>query len=281
MASGSAIMAKSIIANLNHRFARWRRRYLSPPIARVKKPGTLKNIAENLGRAVRLAAWVIVLGLGAEIIVLLVYSADKTRLETTLLILCNVAIVIGVLGEDRFAHLAGDVALRQQEVSDEMVAKMLSGHMLRIAKAISEQIKRNADPRQIDPVEFKKYIEMAPPAKVEILYSKDGADCLWLAMTMMAALKGANWEIVKYGPIEQPTGDKAHLPPAIAAGGGVHGGVTLLGKPPLDFADFKKPFAALHGALICGGVGGDKALTTMNDDELPEGLFRIIVAPRP
>jgi hypothetical protein len=274
-------MAKRIIAYLSHRFVRWRRRYLSLPIARVKNPGTLKNIAEKLGKGVRLSAYVIVLGLGAEIIVLLAYAAEKTRLETMLLILCNVVIVIGVLGEDRFAHLAGDVALRQQEVSDEMLAKMLSGHMLRIAKAISEQIKRNADPRQIDPVEFKKYIETAPPAKVEILYSKDGADCLWLAMTMMAALKGARWEIVKYGPIEQPTGDKAHLPAAVAAGGGVHGGVTLLAKPPTDFVDFKKPFAALHAALICGGIGGDRALTTMKDDTLPEGLFRIIVAPRP
>ncbi len=274
-------MAKSTTAYLKHRFVRWRRRNFSLPIARVKNPGTLKNIAEKLGRGVRLSAYVIVLGLFAEVIVLLAYAAEKTRLETALLILCNIVIVIGVLGEDRFAHLAGDVAFRQQEVSDEMIAKMLSGHMLRIAKEISERIKRNTDPRQIESAEFKKYIEMAPPAKVEILYSREGGDCFWLAWTMMAALKSANWEIIKYGPLEQPTGEKAHLPPAVAAGGAVHGGVTLLARPPLEFIEFKRPFGALHGALICGGVGGDKALTVMQDDKLPEGQFRIIVAPRP
>lgn len=61
----------------------------------------------------------------------------------------------------------------------------------------------------------------------------------------------------------------------------MHGGVTMLGKPPLDWVDFKRPFSAVHAALVCGGVGGDKALTCMADDNLPEGLIGIIVAPRP
>jgi hypothetical protein len=176
--------AKRSIAYLNHRFVRWRRRYFSLPIARVRNPGTLKNIAENVGRGVRRAAWVIVLG--------------------------------------------------------------------------------------------------GPPARAEILYEKNCADCLWLALTIMGSLKAAKWEIAKYGPLEEPAADKAHLSASMAAGGAVHGGVTILGKPPLDWVDLKnKPFASLHAALVCGGVGGDKALTGMADDKLPEGLIRIIVAPRP
>ena len=178
-------------------------------------------------------------------------------------------------------------ALRQSELrrrSEEKVAEayLRAATALEGAKRAYQTAKENAEPRQIiKPEEFKRYIEMAPPAKAEVLYVRDCADCLWLAFGIMAALKGAKWDVVKYGPLEQPTGDKAHLSAAVAAGATVQGGVTMLGKPPLDWVDFKKPFAALHAALVRGGVGGYPALNCMADDKLPEGLIRIIVAPRP
>jgi len=195
----------------------------------------------------------------------------------------NGLIAIGVAFEIKFGQMAG---LRQSELrrrSEEKVAEanLRAATALEGAKRAYQTAKENAEPRQIKPKEFNGYIEMAQPAKAEILYVRDCADCLWLAFGIMATLKGAKWEIVKYGPLEQPTGDKAHLSAAVAAGAAVQGGVTMLGKPPLDWVDFKKPFAALHAALVCGGVGGDPALNCMADDKLPEGLIRIIVAPRP
>jgi len=58
-----------------------------------------------------------------EVLVLLWFSAEKSWLETGLLIVANLIIAAGVFGEDHFAHRAGEVALRLQQISDEKVAE--------------------------------------------------------------------------------------------------------------------------------------------------------------
>lgn len=129
-------------------------------------------------------------------------------------------IAIGVALEIKLGQMAG---LRQGELrrrSEEKVveANMRAATALEGAKRAYQRAIENAEPRQINASEFKKYIDTAPPAKVEVLYVRDCADCLWLAFTITASLKAAKWEIVEYGPLEQPTGDNAHLPAAMAAG---------------------------------------------------------------
>jgi hypothetical protein len=63
----------------------------------------------------------------------------------------------------------------------------------------------------------------------------------------------------------------------MVAGGTIRGGVTIIGKPPLDWVGFDKPFVALHAALVCGSLNGSPAVNGMSDDSLPEELIRIVV----
>ncbi len=219
-------------------------------------------------------ALLIVIGLAVEIVAVFVFKKPFWEGATT--ILANVLIVAGVWGELYFAK-------RAKEAADQIVA---AAHE-RAAKAVEaahfayQEAKRNAEPRKLDLEKFKEFVERSPPAKAEVLYVRECADCLWLAFSIRAMLMSAKWDIVKYEPIEEPTGDKVHLPAAMVAGGTIHGGVTIIGKPPLDWVAFDKPFAALHAALVCGGLNGSPAVNGMSDDSLPEELIRIVVAPRP
>jgi hypothetical protein len=188
-------------------------------------------------------------------------------------------IAIGIVGEIALGTIWNNrIQTELRKRSNEKVAD--ANKRAEIALVGAKRAFEATEPRKINPEEFKKFIEMGTAAKAKILYERAG-DCIFLAVCIRAALMKAGWGIPVYKPLDEPVGDKAHLSAAMAAGGGVNGGVTLLGKSPLDFVDFKKPFAALRAALICGGVGSDSALTTMADDTLSEGLFRIIIAPRP
>lgn len=213
-------------------------------------------------------ASLIIVGLAVEIAAVFVFK--KPFWETVATILANVLIVAGVWGELIFAK-------RAKAASDKIVA---AAHT-RAAIAI-EGAKRAfvaTEPRTIDRDKFSETIRIGPPGKAEILYARQDG-CMWLALNIHAALITAGW-VSAYRPLDEASGDKAHLSAAMAAGGGVNGGITVLAKSPLNFVDLKNdPFAALHSALILAGISGS-GLTCMEDKMLPEGLIRIIVAPRP
>jgi hypothetical protein len=83
----------------------------------------LKKEVSGAGRWVRIGAMSIVGGLIFEVILLLWFSAEKTKWETGLLIVATLIIAAGVWIEDHFAHKAGDAAEKLQRISDEKIAE--------------------------------------------------------------------------------------------------------------------------------------------------------------
>jgi hypothetical protein len=112
-------MAKIITAYTNQRLRRWSKWYRRDPIALIDDAGKLRNIVSKSSERVGWSARAIVGGLFAEILILLWFSADKSWFETELLIVSNFIIAAGVLGEDHFAHIAGEAATRTQQLSGE------------------------------------------------------------------------------------------------------------------------------------------------------------------
>jgi hypothetical protein len=133
----------------------------------------------------------------------------------------DIAVAFGIVGEVLLGMRNNRLQTELRRRSDGKVTEA----NLRAAKALEgahfayKAAKENAEPRKLVPKEFKEYIQKAPPAKAEVLYVRECADCLWLAFSIRALLMGAKWEITEYRPLEQPTGEKAHLPAAMAAGG--------------------------------------------------------------
>ncbi len=211
------------IAYLKYRLVRWSRRYRSSPIALTNDAGTLKNIVSNTAKRVRRSAWLIVGGLGAEVVVLLLYSAEKTWLETALLIICNLAIAAGVLGEDHFAHQSGEAATRLQQISDEKIAtaeqqgaysaylaseaNSRAGRARREAAKFNEraaalekenlQLKAAISWRTIAPADLQRLTTLLAkgPSVVRLEYVKGDPETQNLAAHLRTAFMGANWRV--------------------------------------------------------------------------------------
>lgn len=65
----------------------------------------------------------VIFGLVAEVIILLWFSDEKSRLENALLIAATLIIAAGVWVEDHFAHKAGGATERLTKLSDERIAE--------------------------------------------------------------------------------------------------------------------------------------------------------------
>jgi hypothetical protein len=92
-------------------------------------------------------------GLVAEVLVLLWFSAEKSSVETGLLIVSNFIIAAGVFGEDHFAHKSGEAATRLQQISDEKVseANARASEADQKAQEASLELARLTTPRVLEP----------------------------------------------------------------------------------------------------------------------------------
>jgi hypothetical protein len=130
------------------------------------------------------------------------------------------------------------------------------------------------NPRMIFPDKLAAGLAGKPTAKVEIWYVSECSDCHWLATWLAGGLLAAGWEIDQGKPLPIPpatSGIDTSGAPA-AAKGGQPWGVSVL---PSD--DSNPAAVALREVLMneWKRLGGGKA------DDLPDGVVRITVAPRP
>lgn len=286
-----ATTTKKRIVYLRYRWLLWSRRCLLLPISLRSAGGKLRSIAGAAGARVRLSAWVIVGGLCAEIVILLTYAAEKTWLETVLLVGCTLVVAIGVFGEDHFAHVSGEVASELQRRADVQIAHANERAAVALKGAVLHQKELDAlkNPRKFDLNKFNETmaLEPRPGAKAEILYVRDCPDCIFLASMIWAGVKKAEWEIVRYGPLPEPKGDKSHLPAAFSVNAMPHG-ITVVSKvatflpaipqfppPPKD-----SPSGVLHFA-ICQAMGVVfTGITGQIDELMPDDTVRVVIAPR-
>jgi hypothetical protein len=130
------------------------------------------------------------------------------------------------------------------------------------------------NPRMIRPDKLAEELAGKPTAKVEIWYVSECSDCHWLATWLAGGLLGAGWQIDQGKPLPIPpatNGIDSSGAPAVAKGGQPWG-VSVL---PSD--DSNPAAVALSEVLLkqWKKLGGGKA------PDLPAGVVRITVAPRP
>jgi hypothetical protein len=130
-------------------------------------------------------------------------------------------------------------------------------------------------PRMIRPDKLAEGLAGKPTAKVEIWYVSECSDCHWLATWLAGGLLGAAWRIDQGKALPIPPSKEGPLDgsgaPA-ASKGGQPWGVSVLPS------DGSNPAAeALREVLLneWKKLGGGKA------HDLPDGVVRITVAPRP
>jgi outer membrane murein-binding lipoprotein Lpp len=130
------------------------------------------------------------------------------------------------------------------------------------------------NPRMIRPDKLAEGLAGKPTAKVEIWYVSECSDCHWLATWLAGGLQAAGWTIVQGKPLPIPPApipfDSSGAP--AAAKGGQLWGVSVLPS------DGSNPAAVALSEVLLNEwkrLGGGEA------SDLPDGVVRITVAPRP
>jgi hypothetical protein len=152
------------------------------------------------------------------------------------------------------------------------------------AAAASLELERLKAPRTPSFEAFVPEINKAQPSAVEILYVQECSDCRWLADNIWGYLKSANWPVSDPRPIEPPADIPSWLtdkPSAMKVGASPWGVTILTKNRPIDLADnsafnclFRGLFKSLGSGVTPGGIGGGI------EEAMPDGLIRVIVAPR-
>ena len=173
--------------------------------------------------------------------------------------------------DDEIARLHLEAANAQKS------AEELRRQNLELEKAVTQgqlELQKLQNPRTILPDKLSEGLAGKPRAKVEIWYVSECSDCHWLANWLSAGLLQAEWTLEQGKPLPIPAGPNSAGStgaPAMTKGGQPWG-VSVLP------ADSSNPAAvALSGVLLkeLGKLGGGKA------SDLPDGVVRLIVAPRP
>jgi len=178
------------------------------------------------------------------------------------------------------ARLSKEAETARKETADTKLevskANERAAQLEKVAAQAQLELMQLQNPRIILPDKLAEGLAGKPTAKVEIWYVSECSDCHWLATWLSAGLAQAGWNIAEGKPLAIPV-PKEPSPidgtggPA-ASKGGQPWGVSVLP------ADGSNPAAeALRGVLLSEWkkLGGGKA------SDIPEGVVRITVAPRP
>jgi type II secretory pathway component PulM len=141
----------------------------------------------------------------------------------------------------------------------------------RAAQAALE-LQKLQNPRTIDFQRLKVELEERPKGTASVMYVENCTDCEWLATWIFAGLSSAGWTMANEKPISLSAG----------TGGGMNSPAVLQGGQPWGVSvlpsDGSNPAAVALSEVFLrefGRLGGGKAF------DLPDGVVRIIVAPRP
>ena len=271
-------MAK-VIAYLNNLRSRLMRRSASGPTNLTGEEGKLRNTAAINSRRARRYARVIVGGLLFEVIILLVYSAQKSWHETAFLIISALIIAAGVWGEDRHAHEADSANNELQRISDEKIAEA----NVRAAEAQlrAEQLRRAMSWRQLNDEEFLEELGRArEKATVELLYVDDDPESFHFAVDLQIRIGSAGWPITSPKAVRYKLKDGGLLLPAYLGEQQIDGinpiGVTIGTHSLEEGSKDGTAFKALECALL---TSIDSVFGARADRVSPERLL-VVVAPR-
>jgi hypothetical protein len=175
---------------------------------------------------------------------------------------------------ERAAQLERDAAVARKETAE--------------AQLKLEQLRKLAEPRNINFDVFRKELEGKPKARVQIWYLPDSSDGYWYAFRLAAALSDSGWEIEGPAPIPEPDPHNALLKdmPRAMVAGGQPSGVTVVGSAPVggDMPPEGTPFRVLEEAILKSAAGGLAQIYGASGSQfmpVAAGTLRVIVAAKP
>jgi hypothetical protein len=157
-----------------------------------------------------------------------------------------------------------EISQRQQKIIERQQSEIIAAF-------------KNSLPRTIDVQALSTQVANAPPAKAEIRYVSECADCESLSFWLSEALKKANWSVSPPLPITAQ--DRGWVWSVLSLHAQSSGITVVMDSPDKITADPKKSVGALLGALtkalaynfnIQGGV----------DVTMPGDVIRIVIAPK-
>jgi hypothetical protein len=137
-------------------------------------------------------------------------------------------------------------------------------------------LQRMSSPRVPDEEMFLRALEKQPmPAKIDVLYSMDGADCASLAAWIAKFLRDAGWPVEPEYPLVIPRSQAPNITSAQLEGAQPWG-ITILvpggqGRGRAVNALVDALFESLGSPLIAA----------VSAEKIPNGHLRVVVAPRP
>ena len=144
-------------------------------------------------------------------------------------------------------------------------------------------LRKNAIPRSIDVSAFSKQLVSVPPVRAEIRYVVACGDCESLSFWLSEALKKANWSVDPIIPIAPQDRDWVRVVRSLHA---QSSGITIvIDSPDKITADPKTSLGALNGAVLralgFNFFGYASNVQGGVDATMPDGMIRIVVAPKP
>jgi hypothetical protein len=141
------------------------------------------------------------------------------------------------------------------------------------------ELQRLKNWRMLDRVKFDSELDgVTPLSKVEILYDP-GSDCFMLASLIGALLGELHWpyDLAELKKMERPPEDWMKDFPATLQYRANPTGISFLTKNGIGNMQAKTPAAALVRAVLNGSETSGMAAP---DPTLPDGVMRIVVAPK-
>lgn len=199
-------------------------------------------------------------------------------------------IVVGVFG--LMAGLATWFVVKLQRAEISETKKESDAYKLEMEKKIADSNARMKEaelalakykqPRNLDVDSFLAKLKGAPPRNVEVLYVRECSDCSWVAQFIGSFLNTATWKAT-WAPIDEKaaaTGPWRMQPSAISVRG-YPWGITIVANdisPEVYDGPKGVSLKALFEALLASYA---PSVTMALDREMPDGLIRVVVAPKP
>jgi hypothetical protein len=137
------------------------------------------------------------------------------------------------------------------------------------------ELQRLKNPRSVMPDGLKAELADKPKGKAAVLYVKECSDCEWLASWLVAGLQQSGWGLTNSTSMPlPPAAVNSVLSSPAASAGGQPWGVSVVANTNADGSAQSALMWALTKLLGENGHGGI-------DKTLPDGVVRVIVAPRP
>lgn len=248
---------------------------------------TPEEIYERYTRRAEIAGWLIVVGLGVELVSLI--AAGRPLSETIPQAIADVLIAGGVAFEllfSRKARVAGDriQAEAKSEAARANARAAEADARTKEAELKIQEIVKISGPRHINRELFLKELEGKPKSRVQVWYVSNTSGGFWFAHEIFTAIIEAGWEITEpCRPVPEvkpdPTDPMTTFVSAATFFGGQPNGVTVVGPQREPGPSESNPSQTALMRAIGTGFGG--VIYGSPHTSIPAGSLRVIVAAKP